>query len=129
MGSYLNLRPILDELEAFVELFCEEATETVTDAETVLFSDPTPTKSKHAHSIKIDRSNMEAADTFVVYIDYKMASGGSFLREDRAIEYTGVYSDPIAIVDLDAYRWGIRISMKRTAGTNRDFKWEIARDI
>jgi hypothetical protein len=72
----------------------------------------------------IDLTEMAASDTLLVKRYYRIESGGSYI-----LEANDSYSDAQAIdlvsFDLHENRHGIKITTTQTAGTARDWAWEV----
>ena len=100
----------------------------VTSAETNLYIDDTPTKIINGLSIKIDTTNMAAGDTYEIREYYRIESGGSYLEVSNTITLSGAQADPLYVMHLEAYRYGMKVTAKKTAGTDRAFKIEAIRE-
>lgn len=125
------LKTIIDlnktELDEILELTRTDGDIAVTDSETDLYIDNAPAKIINGVVIKIDTSPIEAADTFVFKVYYRIASGGT-LKASAKVTKAGVQSEPIYIIALDEYRYGMKITSQRTGGTNRTFIVEVIRE-
>ena len=119
---------IHDEVTEILDLDQAVANIAVTDTETTLYLDNAPTKILNGVSIKIDTSVIEAADTYDFKVYYRIASGGTLKASGKATK-AGVQSEPIYIIALEPYRYGMKITAQRTGGTNRTFPIEIIREI
>jgi len=122
-----SLKALSDEQAEILELTRTDGDIAVTDTETDLYIDNAPAKTMTGISIKIDASPIEAADTFDFKVYYRIASGGSLKASSKATK-AGVQSEPIFIIALEPYRYGMKITAQRTAGTNRTFPIEVVRE-
>lgn len=122
-----SLHAMAAELIAFLDLSRTGGNIAVTDTETDLYIDNAPTKIIDGVSIKIDTSVIEAADTFDFKVYYRLANGGT-LKSIPKVTKTGVQAGPIYIVSLEPYRYGMKVTAQRTAGTNRTFEIEVIRE-
>ena len=119
---------IHDEVTEILDLTRTADNIAVTDTETTLYLDNAPSKILNGVSIKIDTSVIEAADTYDFKVYYRIASGGTLKASGKATK-AGVQSEPIYIITLEPYRYGMKITAQRTGGTNRTFPIEVIREI
>lgn len=122
-----SLKVLSDELDECLDLTRTGGDIAVTDTETTMYLDNAPTSIINGKSIKIDLSVIEAADTFDFKVYYRIASGGTLKASAKATK-AGVQSEPIYIIDLNAYRYGVKVTGQRTGGTNRTFPIEVMRE-
>ena len=122
-----SLHTISTELAEILDLTRTAGDIAVTDSETTLYIDDAPTKIINGLSIKIDTTVIEAADTYDFKVYYRIASGGS-LRVSSKTTKAGVQTEPIFVIALNAYRYGMKVTAQRTAGTNRTFPIEVIRE-
>ena len=73
--------------------------------------------------VKIDFTNHTATETVVLRTYYRIAEGGGWLQDD-GVTYIGVPTVALINVELLPTRFGIRVTLEKTAGTNRDYLWE-----
>jgi hypothetical protein len=114
----------ITELAEILDLTRTEADIAVSAVETNLYIDDAPTKIINGLSIKIDMTNMAGGDTYEFREYYRIESGGSYLEVADTIELIGAQADPLHIIQLQPYRYGTKVTAKKTAGTNRNFKIE-----
>lgn len=74
--------------------------------------------------LKLDFANHTAGETVVISEEYRMAPGGAFVLFDTTT-YAGVPLQLGVKIDLDATRYGIMITIQKTAGANRAYDWEV----
>lgn len=122
-----SLRALSTEMAEVLDLTRNAASIAVTDTETTLYLDNAPTKIINGLSIMIDTTVIEAADTYDFKVYYRIESGGSLRAASKATK-NGVQAEPIYVVALDAYRYGMKVTAQRTAGTNRTFPIEVIRE-
>lgn len=102
-----------------------EGTITTTAAEQSLF---TVEQTPGAYVLILDRTNQIAGDTIEVRIKEKVLStDGSSIEIDK-LTYAGVPS-PAPGVQIGPYAilLGLDITIKRTAGVDRSYKWSLRR--
>ena len=122
-----SLKALSDEQAEILELTRTDGDIAVTDTETDLYIDNAPAKIINGVVIKIDTSPIEAADTFDFKVYYRIASGGTPKASTKTTK-AAVQSEPIFIIALDPYRYGMKITAQRTGGTNRTFPIEVIRE-
>lgn len=123
-----SLHALSTELDEILDLTITGGSIAVTAAETNLYIDDAPTKILVGVSIKIDMSNMAAGDTYEFREYYRIESGGSYIEIASTITLSGAQQDPLYIIHLEPYRYGMKITAKKTAGTDRSFKIEVIRE-
>lgn len=123
-----SLKAISDELDEILDLTRTEGDIAVTAAETNLYIDDAPTKILVGLSIKIDMTNMAAGDTYEFREYYRIVSAGAYLEVADTVTLSGAQSDPLYVMHLEAYRYGIKVTAQKTAGTDRSFKIEVIRE-
>jgi len=74
--------------------------------------------------LKLDFSNHTAAETVVVGIEYRIAPSGAFILESSTT-FAGVPVQLLQTFDLDPNRYGIKVTITKTEGTNRAYDWEV----
>ena len=123
-----SLEAISTEISEIMDIVRSSGDIAVTSAETNLYIDDAPTKTNVGISIKIDTSNMVAGDTYEFREYYRIESAGSYLEVADTATLSGAQSPPLYIMELNAYRYGMKITAKKTAGTDRSFKIEVTRE-
>lgn len=71
----------------------------------------------------IDLTNIEAADSITVRQYMTIKAAGSPVKYAEEV-YAGVQSLPMLYIITKPARYGIKITLEQTAGTNRDYDWE-----
>lgn len=123
-----SLEAISTELEEILDLTRTGVNIAVTSAETELYKDDAPTKIIVGGSIKIDMSNMAAGDTYEFREYYRIENAGSYLEVANTVTLSDAQADPLYVMKLEPYRYGMKITAKKTAGTDRSFKIEVIRE-
>ena len=78
--------------------------------------------------ICIDFSNQTAAETIVIREYYRIKSGGNFVQEDEEF-FVGVRALNLKIIELTPNRFGVKVTIEKTAGTNQDYDYEAVYKI
>lgn len=74
-------------------------------------------------AVKINVTNHTASETITIKEYYRNASGGDWLLHDSR-QYVGAISRDEITVKLDANRHGVKVTLKKDAGTNRAYVCE-----
>lgn len=122
-----SLKALSDEVDEILDLERNDGDITVTSVETELYKDDAPIKIMEALSIKINAENMGASDIYELREYYRIASAGAYVEVADTVTLTGVQADPLKVLHLEAYRYGLKVTAKKTAGTDRVFPVEIIR--
>jgi len=123
-----SLRSISTELDDILDLTRTADNVAVTATETDLFIDDAPTKIVNGLSIKMDMSNMGAGDTYEFREYYRIENGGSYLEVANTVTLSDAQAQPLYVMHLETYRYGMKVTAKKTAGTDRSFKIEAMRE-
>lgn len=78
--------------------------------------------------VSIDFTNQTGAETVVVREYYRMKDGGDWIQEDER-SFAGVQAIPKKSVYLQPNRFGVRVTMQRTAGVAQDYDWEVYNEL
>ncbi len=78
--------------------------------------------------VKIDFTNHTATETVVLRAYYRIAPSGGYIQQDP-VTYLGVVDPELINIDLEPNRYGIKITIEKTAGTNRDYDWEAFYEV
>ena len=74
--------------------------------------------------VKIDCTNHTATETIVLRTYYRITAGAAAPILQDTVTYIGLVAPALINIDLEPNRFGIRVTMEKTAGTNRDYDWE-----
>ena len=72
----------------------------------------------------IDLSNMASGDVAVIKVYAKLKSGGSYRQYDSA-SYSGAQTNPATHTARLSTKYGIKITLQQTAGTNRTYDYNF----
>jgi len=75
-------------------------------------------------TVQINLAPMLAADTIVITENYRIRPGGGFVQKDTET-FAGVQAVPLKNIDLEPNRYGIQITIQRTAGADHPYYWEV----
>lgn len=78
--------------------------------------------------VKVDFSNHEETETIVLRTYYRIADGGVLVQQDE-VTYVGVPTMLLINIDLEPNRFGVWVSLEKTAGTNRNYPWEAFYEV
>ena len=75
-------------------------------------------------AVKIDFTAHTAGETVVVKVYYRIKTGGDYILQDSD-EYAGLVDPELVNVGLEANRYGVKVTMEKTVGTNRAYDWAV----
>ena len=78
--------------------------------------------------VKIDFTNQTATEVVVLRLYYRIKSGGNLILQDT-VTYNGAITPPLISIDMEPNRYGVKVTIEKTAGVNRDYDWEALYDI
>jgi len=79
--------------------------------------------------VKIDFTNHTAGETVVVREYYRIKAGIAAPIRQNSTTHAGVPANPLINIDLQPNRFGIKVTIEKTAGANRDYDWEAFYEI
>jgi len=74
--------------------------------------------------LKLDFTNHTAGETVVIKVHYRIAAGGVHI-EQSTTTFAGLVSPELINIDLEPNRYGIKVTIQKTVGTNRAYDWEV----
>ena len=78
--------------------------------------------------IDIDFTNHTAGETVVIRLSKRMYGGGGWIEFDE-LSFAGV-QDPLGkTIELLPTRFGIMVTIEKTVGTNRAYRWEAFYEV
>jgi len=127
IGPELNListlvRAIFDIVNAGLVTTETGGTLTTDGAEQNVYINNDPAGVYEPLVVQIDFSNQAAGDTVIVREYYRITDGGGWI-EDGAVAYAGIQATPLKDVELKPNRFGVKVTMERTAGGAADYDW------
>jgi len=72
----------------------------------------------------INFTNHTATETVILRSYHRNIGGGAWVRDDNNT-YVGVPTDLLIWIELHPSRFGCRVTIEKTAGTNRAYVWEV----
>lgn len=79
--------------------------------------------------VTINCTAQTAGETIVIRQYYDNAPGGAGLILVDEVTYVGVIDPPMLVIDLDPNRWGVAVTIERTAGVARAYPWDVHYEI
>lgn len=76
----------------------------------------------------LDLANMASGDTIVLKQYMKIKSGGSY-RMFGSETYVGAQTSPLVYLELKPAKYGFKISLQQTGGTNRNVDWQTYKQV
>ncbi|RLC33769.1 MAG: hypothetical protein DRZ76_03915 [Candidatus Nealsonbacteria bacterium] len=117
------MRQIYDDIVDLGTLQETGGTLTADGTEQNVIIDDSPTGLFAPIRLLIDLSNMAAGDTTIIRLYYRIKSGGSYILDDE-VTYNGPVDPALIQIGLDSNRFGFKVTLEQTTGTNRDYDWE-----
>lgn len=78
--------------------------------------------------VKINTTNHTVTETIVIREYYRTETGGDYLKHDT-FTYLGTIDKDEITVHLDPNRYGVKVTMQKTSGDNRDYVWEVFYEV
>ncbi len=78
--------------------------------------------------LKVDFTAHEATETIVLRVYYRIGDGLALIQQD-AVTYIGVPTVPLINIDFEPSRFGIQVTIEKTAGTNRAYPWAVSTEV
>lgn len=73
--------------------------------------------------VKVDFTDHTATETIVIRTYYRIVAAGAMILQDTQT-LIGLVDPELISIDLEANRFGVQVTIEKTAGTNRDYDWE-----
>jgi len=89
-----------------------------------VYVDSTPLGIFRPVCVKIDFTNHTAGETVVVREYYQIKAGVPSFILQNTTTYAGLVEPELINIDLQPNRFGVKITMEKTAGANRAYEWE-----
>ena len=126
------LQADVDAIEAIIEaeaILEEAGGELTTDgtAQTIYINNA-PAGVYRPICLIIDFANHTVTETVVLREYYRIAPGGPLTIADEHT-FAGPVDNPLRKIDLSPTRYGIRIVMEKTVGTNRAYDWTVFYEV
>jgi len=115
---------IFDLVNAILMLMETGGTITTTGAVQTVYINDAPAGVFRPKKILIDCTAHLAADTVVVRVYYRIKSGGGLIKEHENT-IVGVQDPALIPIDLEPNRFGIQVTVEKTAGANHAYDWEV----
>jgi len=74
--------------------------------------------------VMIDFTAQTVTETVVVKVYYRIKSGGNYILLDED-EFAATQDPDLKLIELEPNRFGIKVTIEKTAGTNRAYDWEV----
>jgi hypothetical protein len=75
-------------------------------------------------AVQIDFTNQTAAETVVIRTYYRINPAGNLIQQDE-VTFAGVQDPPLKTITLVENRYGIRVTIEKTGGSNLAYDWEV----
>ena len=75
-------------------------------------------------TLLLDLTNVAAADTVQIRVLYRINPTGGFILKDE-VDFTAVQALPLKNIALEPNRYGVQVTIQRTAGADHAYDWEV----
>ena len=123
-----NVRVILAAANALAVLEETGAALTSDGTEQNVYVNEAPAGVFRPMCVKLDCTNQTATETVVIRTYYRIAPAGAYVLQDT-LTYVGAISPELLNINLEPNRYGVRVTLELTAGTNREYVWEVCYKI
>jgi hypothetical protein len=129
VGPQLNListltRAIFDIVNASLVTTETGGTITTDGTEQDVYINNAPAGVFEPLKVQIDCTLMQAGDTIVLREKYRITPGGAFVKKDE-VTLVGVQDPELKNIELEPNRFGVEVTIQRTAGGDRDYPWAV----
>ena len=119
--------------EADLSLSSTGGTLTADGTEQTLYRDNEPLGCWMGRTLYVDLDNMQAGDTTEIRVYYRIRDAGN-LQQQHYASYAGLdgglaNGNKLIAVTLGPNRHGGHVTLKQTAGVNRDYDWEFFAEV
>jgi len=131
--SIINLQEDIDTIRAVIDglptLSETGGTVTTDGTEQNVYINATPLGVFNPICVNINCTNQTAGETIIIRLYYDNAPGGAGLILADTLTFAGLVSPEMIIIDLKPNRYGVKVTIEKTVGTNRDYPWEAFYEI
>ena len=78
--------------------------------------------------LKIDMTAQTVTETVVVRTYYRITPGAALIKQDE-VEFAAARDPDLINTTLEPNRYGIQVTIEKTAGTNRAYPWEVFYEV
>ena len=118
-----DIQAVTDALPTLTTAIGSTTTTTI-DTEYAMYINNAPLGVYKPILMKLWMLNQTATETVVIRTYYRLADGGVWVGEDT-LTVEGLPDEGFLNVPLTPTRWGVRVTIERTAGTSRAYPWEV----
>lgn len=97
-------------------------------AEVDVYINDTPAGVYKPLILKIWFTNQSAGETVVIREKYRIADGDGLELVDEET-FAGLQDPVLKVIDLDPTRFGVAVTIAKTVGVDKGYKWEVIYDI
>ena len=127
-SSSITIANIFNAINAILTLTETGATITTDGTIQTIYINNAPAGVFEPKTIQIDFTNQTATETVIIREWYRIKSGGGYIEKDN-VTFAGVQSPLLKNVILEDNRFGVKVTIEKTGGTNRDYVWEVFYEI
>lgn len=120
-----RLLDIFNETNAILELNETGGTLTSTGGVDTIYINNAPAGTFDPKAFILDCAAMEAGDTIIVRVYYRISAGGTLRLIDEPVTFDGAQAVDLKVIHLLPNRFGLQITLEQTEGAADNFPWEI----
>lgn len=124
INVWVTVDQIFNLVNAILTLKESGGTITTDGTEQDVYRNDSPMGVYKPKKVMIDFYNNAVGDTIVVRVRYRLRAGGTLRLKDEIV-FSGVQSLPIKNIELEPNRFGVQVTMQRTAGGQANYDWEV----
>ena len=124
-SGYTKIYALLVSLVASMFVLTETGGTVTTDGTVqILYVNDAPAGVYSPRIINIDFTNQTATETIELSVYYRIKSGGTPRLSD-VVTVTGAQDVDLKTIELKDNRFGVLVTIEKTAGTNRAYDYEV----
>jgi hypothetical protein len=98
---------------------------TATGGEDTIYTNNAPAGAYKPVCVKIDFTNHTVTESVTLRTYYRIKNAGNYIKQNEVSWTLSVPSPLLISIDLEANRYGVKVTLEKTAGTNRVYDWEV----
>jgi len=103
-------------------------TMTTDGTEQTMYTNNAPAGIFSPRLLRLDFTNQTIAETLRVRKYYRIKSGGNYVMADEE-NFVGVQGVPLVKIGMGDNRYGVKITIEKTVGVNKDYDYEVTYKI
>lgn len=121
---YKRVNQIFDTTTAILSIQETGGTITSTAAEQDIYRVETPLGVFEPRTMQIDFTAQTAVETVIIRVYYRIRALGNLIKKDE-VTYAGGQDPDLINVELEPNRFGIQVTIQKTAGADTAYDWAV----